>query len=105
MFFTWCSFANPFFDSMVRIQKDAGHRVMDQGPYSVIRHPGYVGFIVSFLATPLLLPSIWICAFSLVLSMTFVVRTALEDRALKADLPGYMEYTTRVRYRLIPGVW
>jgi protein-S-isoprenylcysteine O-methyltransferase Ste14 len=105
MFFNWCSFANPFFETMVRVQTDEGHHVIDQGPYAIIRHPGYVGLITVFLSTPLLLPSVWVSALSLILALTFVVRTALEDRTLQAELPGYSDYTSRVRYRLIPGVW
>jgi len=34
-----------------------------------------------------------------------VVRTALEDRTLLAELDGYRDYAERVRYRLVPGVW
>ena len=105
MFFTWCSFANPFFEAMVRIQTEEGHCVIDSGPYAIIRHPGYVGFIATFLSTPLLLPSVWIYIVSFVLALTFVIRTALEDRTLQAELAGYPEYASRVRFRLIPGVW
>jgi len=36
---------------------------------------------------------------------TIVVRTVLEDRALRRELPGYPQYCTRTRYRLIPGLW
>ena len=105
MFFTWCSFANPFFEAMVRIQTDEGHYVIDKGPYSIVRHPGYVCFIATFLSTPLLLPSVWISVVSFLMALTFVIRTALEDRTLQAELPGYAEYASRVRFRLIPGVW
>ena len=105
MFVTWSSFWNPFFEATVRIQTELGHRVMDKGPYSVVRHPGYVGFIVTFLSTPLLLPSSGIVALSLSAALLFVIRAALEDRTLQAELPGYAQYTTRVRFRLIPGVW
>jgi len=34
-----------------------------------------------------------------------VIRTALEDKTLRAELPGYAEYAQRVRYRLLPGLW
>jgi protein-S-isoprenylcysteine O-methyltransferase Ste14 len=34
-----------------------------------------------------------------------ILRTALEDRALQAELAGYTEYARQVRYRLLPGVW
>ena len=103
--FTWSSFVNPFFEKMVRIQTDQGHRVIDKGPYSVIRHPGYVGFISTLIATPLLLPSYWICILSTTAALLFFIRTALEDRTLQSELPGYAEYATRVRFRLISGVW
>ena len=103
--FNWCSIANPFFEATVRIQTDQRHHVIDRGPYATIRHPGYVGFSATFLATPLLLPSFWICVLSLTAALLLVIRTALEDRTLQAELPGYAEYATRVRFRLIPGVW
>ena len=97
--------AYPFFEKMVRIQSNVGHRVIDRGPYSTVRHPGYVGFIATFLATPLLLPSSWIDLLSLIAAVLLVIRTAFEDRTLRAELPGYAEYATRVRFRLIPRVW
>lgn len=105
MLLTWSSFWNPFFEATVRIQTELGHRVMDKGPYSVVRHPGYVGLMATFLSTPLLLPSSGIVALSLSGAVLFVIRTALEDRTLQAELPGYAEYATRVRFHLIPGVW
>ena len=103
--FNWCSVVNPFFEKTVRIQTDYGHHVIDRGPYAYIRHPGYVGFIAAFLATPLLLPSFWICVLSLIAALVLVIRTGLEDRTLQAELDGYAAYATRVRFRLIPGVW
>ncbi len=103
--FIWASLANPFFEKTVRIQTDQGHHVIDRGPYACIRHPGYVGLITTFLATPLLLFSSWICVLSLITALLLVIRTALEDRTLQEELPGYAEYATKVRFRLIPGVW
>ena len=38
-------------------------------------------------------------------AVALVVRTALEDRTLQRELPGYKEYAGRVRYRLFPGLW
>jgi protein-S-isoprenylcysteine O-methyltransferase Ste14 len=38
-------------------------------------------------------------------ALVFVVRTALEDRTLHEELPGYDEYAERTQYRLLPGVW
>ncbi len=37
--------------------------------------------------------------------IVLIVRTALEDKTLQAELPGYKKYADKVRYRLIPGIW
>lgn len=102
---TWSMVVNPFFEKTVRIQTDRGHRVIDTGPYAYVRHPGYVAFAGWFLATPLLLASNWAFIPALLTVLALVIRTALEDRTLHAELPGYAEYAERVRFRLIPGVW
>jgi len=101
----WSMVVNPFFEKTVRIQTDHGHRVIDTGPYAYIRHPGYLGFAGWILSTPLLLASTEAFVPALVAVGLLVIRTALEDRTLHAELPGYAEYATRVRFRLIPGVW
>jgi len=101
----WSMVVNPFFEKTVRIQTDRGHRVIDTGPYAYMRHPGYVGFSGWMLSTPLLLASTWAFIPALITVVLLVIRTALEDRTLHAELPGYTEYATRVRFRLIPGVW
>jgi protein-S-isoprenylcysteine O-methyltransferase Ste14 len=102
---TWSMVVNPFFEKTVRIQTDHGHRVIDTGPYAYIRHPGYVGFIGWLLSTPLLLGSAWAFVPALLSAAALVIRTALEDHTLRDELPGYSEYTARVCFRLIPGVW
>jgi protein-S-isoprenylcysteine O-methyltransferase Ste14 len=101
----WSMVVNPFFEKTVRIQTDHGHRVIDTGPYAYVRHPGYVGFVGWILSTPLLLASAWAFVPALLAVVGLVIRTALEDRTLHAELPGYAEYAARVRFRLIPGVW
>jgi len=101
----WSMVVNPFFEKTVRIQTDHGHRVIDTGPYAYIRHPGYVGFASWMLSTPLLLASTWAFVPALISVILLVIRTALEDRALQSELRGYAEYASRVRFRLIPGVW
>lgn len=102
---TWAMSVNRFFSRVVRIQADRGHTVCDSGPYRFVRHPGYVGMIVSTLATPLALGSGWAMLPAVVAAAGYGVRTLLEDRMLHAELPGYADYTGRVRYRLMPGVW
>ncbi len=63
------------------------------------------GLLLGYAATPLLLDSLWAFIPTLLLLVTLVVRTALEDRTLQAELAGYAEYARRTRYRLLPGVW
>ena len=102
---TWSMVVNPFFEKTVRIQTDHGHRVIETGPYAYVRHPGYVGFAGWMLSTPLLLASAWAFVPAALAVSAVVIRTALEDRTLQAELPGYPEYAARVRFRLIPSVW
>jgi len=101
----WSMVVNPFFEKTVRIQTEHGHHVIDSGPYAYMRHPGYVGFSGWILSTPLLLASTGAFVPALIAVVLLVIRTALEDRTLHAELPGYVEYAVRVRFRLIPGVW
>lgn len=97
--------ANRFFSGMVRIQSERGHHVISTGPYRYMRHPGYTGAIISYLATPFLLDSWWtLIPVSMTLIIIFV-RTALEDQALHKKLDGYRAYAQKVRHRLIPGIW
>jgi protein-S-isoprenylcysteine O-methyltransferase Ste14 len=103
--FLWAMAANAFFSEGVRIQTDRGHKVATQGPYRTVRHPGYVGAMLAEAATPVLLGSLWALIPAAGSVLCYVIRTALEDRTLVAELPGYAEYTTRTRYRLLPGIW
>ena len=101
----WAMLSNPFLSTVVRIQDDRGHQVVSTGPYRWVRHPMYVGVIILWLSTALILGSWWALAPGLIIAVIFVVRTALEDRMLQAELPGYADYAKRVRQRLVPGVW
>ena len=101
----WAMWANAFFSTAARVQGERGHVVCSSGPYRLVRHPGYAGFVLQALATPLLLGSRWALAPGVAAAVSMIVRTALEDRMLQAQLPGYAEYARKVRYRLVPGVW
>ena len=96
---------NRFFSGMVRIQTDRGHQVVSSGPYRWIRHPGYAGALLTYLATPLFLDSGWSFLPTVFITILLVIRTTLEDRTLQKELPGYAEYARRVQYRLLPGIW
>lgn len=103
--FAWALAANAFFSRLVHIQNDRGHTVVTTGPYRFLRHPAYLGAIVYELAVPFLFASWWSLAVSGLSAFLLVVRTVLEDKTLMAELPGYAEYSRRVRYRLVPGIW
>jgi protein-S-isoprenylcysteine O-methyltransferase Ste14 len=96
---------NRFFSGTVRIQTDRGHQVVSSGPYRWMRHPGYAGALWSYLAIPLFLGSLWAFLPTVFIMILMVIRTNLEDKFLQDQLEGYHEYASRVRYRLLPGVW
>ena len=101
----WAMASNKFFSGTVRIQKDRGHTVVSAGPYGFVRHPGYLAWCISAPAIPLMLGSLWGLIPSLLGMCALVIRTGLEDRTLREELPGYQDYARRVRYRLLPGLW
>ncbi len=101
----WAVANNKFFSQIVRIQSDRGHAVAAGGPYRFVRHPSYLGMIVFELTVSILLASWGALLISLGNVLLLILRTALEDRTLRAELPGYAEYARQVRYRLVPGIW
>lgn len=101
----WAVQTNRFYSSVVRVQTDRGHHVVDEGPYRFVRHPGYTATLVAMLSGGVALGS-WLALLPvLAFAALFVRRTLLEDRLLQMDLPGYAAYAQRVRSRLIPGVF
>jgi protein-S-isoprenylcysteine O-methyltransferase Ste14 len=96
---------NKFAEPTVRIQADRGHAVVDSGPYALVRHPLYVGAVLMFTGVALALGSWWALFPVGMVVVILLVRTALEDRTLRNELPGYQAYAQRVRYKLIPGIW
>ena len=102
---TWVLSVNKFAEPSVRVQTERGQQVIDRGPYAVVRHPLYATAFLLCAGIPLALASYWALAPAGVAVVVIVVRTALEDRMLQNDLAGYRDYASRVRYRLIPGLW
>jgi len=102
---SWAQGVNRHFELTVRIQTDRGHKVIDTGPYAVIRHPGYAGGLALGLGTALALGSLAAVIPVLICCITLALRTLAEEATLEAELPGYAEYMQRVRFRWIPGLW
>jgi protein-S-isoprenylcysteine O-methyltransferase Ste14 len=101
----WVMRANSFAAPLVKVQSERGHHVISSGPYAWVRHPMYSGAVVYFAGIPLLLGSGWGLILSPLFVLLFAVRIAIEERTLRAGLEGYVDYTSQVRYRLLPGVW
>lgn len=101
----WTMRENAYLAQYVRIQKERGHQVCSTGPYRYVRHPMYVGVIFMFFCIPLALGSFYALIPGTVMAFLFILRTSLEDKTLQEELPGYKEYTLRVCYKLIPGIW
>ena len=94
---------NPFAARTVEVFE--GQKVIDTGPYAVVRHPMYAGAIPMYFFIPLALGSYWaLLAFVPALAI-IILRLLDEEKVLKRGLPGYEEYCQKVRYRLLPGVW
>ena len=97
----WAQTNNKFFSSIVRIQKDRGHKVCTTGPYSILRHPGYFGSTLISLATPLILDCIYLYGFSAIFGILHIIRIIKEEEVLMKELDDYKEYTKKVKYRKI----
>jgi protein-S-isoprenylcysteine O-methyltransferase Ste14 len=102
---TWAMSVNKFFEPTVRLQADRGQRVIDTGPYALVRHPGYASCFPLLVGIALCLGSVWALIPATLAFLVLLVRAQWEDQALQVELAGYHEYTKRVRYRLCPGVW
>ena len=103
--FLWARYTNNYFSSVVRIQTDRGHSVCKDGPYRFVRHPGYVGGFLFTVTIGLMLGSWWASIPQVIAASLLIWRTAREDKTLQAELPGYTQYATETRFRLVPGVW
>ncbi|EJC80084.1 putative protein-S-isoprenylcysteine methyltransferase [Rhizobium leguminosarum bv. trifolii WSM2297] len=102
---TWAQSVNRHFEPTVRIQTDRDHKVIDTGPYAVIRHPGYAFAIVLGIGMALSLGSLYALIPVGLLVVVLFGRTLGEEAELRKGLEGYAEYMGRVRWRWIPGIW
>jgi protein-S-isoprenylcysteine O-methyltransferase Ste14 len=101
----WAFRENAYLSAFVRVQTDRGHTVCMTGPYRFVRHPMYLAIILAILCGPLFLGSLFSLIPAVLIVGLFVLRTSLEDRTLRAELPGYTDYAEKVHWKLIPNVW
>lgn len=87
------------------VQVEAGQKVVSTGLYGVVRHPMYTANVIMLVGLALALGSYWAPVFVVPGVGVLASRIRDEERLLRDELPGYREYTTTVRHRLLPGVW
>ncbi|HVN26249.1 MAG TPA: isoprenylcysteine carboxylmethyltransferase family protein [Candidatus Paceibacterota bacterium] len=87
------------------IQVDSEQKVISTGPYAVVRHPMYAGALPIFIMTPIALGSWWGLIFVPLFIPVLILRLLDEEKFLRKNLPGYAEYATKTRWRLIPGIF
>jgi protein-S-isoprenylcysteine O-methyltransferase Ste14 len=87
------------------ITVEAEQKVVSTGVYGIVRHPMYVGTLILMPGVPLALDSYWGLLATILAIPILVLRIADEERFLRQELEGYDEYTQKVQYRLVPGVW
>ena len=105
-FVVWLTFReNSFAAPVIKLQPERGQRVIDTGPYRIVRHPMYAGASLYMIGMPLLLGSWLGLAVLPLIFAAFTVRIAIEEATLRRGLPGYGDYQARVRYRVLPGLW
>jgi protein-S-isoprenylcysteine O-methyltransferase Ste14 len=96
---------NKYFEATVRMQRDREQQVIKDGPYKIVRHLGYASVLLSFTAIPFMLGSFYALICTAAVFIIIITRTALEDRMLQEELPGYSQYAKEVKSRLFPGIW
>jgi protein-S-isoprenylcysteine O-methyltransferase Ste14 len=94
---------NTFASAIIEI--GTGQKVISSGPYALVRHPMYFGWLVTFSGVPLALGSWWGLFTIIPVTLVIVWRLLDEETFLAGNLPGYSEYQNRVRYRLVPFIW
>ncbi|MBU0532706.1 isoprenylcysteine carboxylmethyltransferase family protein [Candidatus Micrarchaeota archaeon] len=87
------------------IQVEKNQKVISTGPYSIVRHPMYVGVLVMYLATPIALGSYVAVPLFMLLIPIIILRILNEEEVLRRDLSGYKEYCKKTKYRLLPFIW
>jgi len=94
---------NSFTSATIEVAAD--QRVISTGPYAIVRHPMYASALLYLAGTPLALGSYWGFVPLAAMLPVLIWRLIDEEQMLSRSLPGYEAYRTRVRYRLVPGLW
>jgi len=101
----WAMTVNAFFSTALRLQAERGHRLVRNGPYRYVRHPGYLAMLLIVPSTAIALGSKLALFPAAMYEALILFRASREDNFLLRNLSGYADYTEEAPYRLIPGVW
>ena len=82
----------------------ANRGVVMRGPYVIVRHPIYAGYLLTHAAFLIAHPAAWNVVVILIADSALVVRALVEERVLGADAE-YKSYCHRVGWHLVPGVF
>ncbi|MBK8421829.1 isoprenylcysteine carboxylmethyltransferase family protein [Candidatus Villigracilis saccharophilus] len=94
---------NSFASRVIEVASE--QTVIDTDLYAIVRHPMYMGAMVLYVMSPLALGSYWSVIPALGMIPILVARIKDEELMLEKELPGYLEYKKKTKYRLIPYVW
>lgn len=94
---------NAYLSRTVKVEE--GQKVVDTGMYAIVRHPMYGVTILLFLAIPLILSSWYALIPFAAYPVIIMIRLRAEETLLTRELPGYVEYKQKVKWRLIPYIW
>lgn len=94
---------NSYASTAIQIENE--QNVITSGPYSIVRHPMYLGMVIMSLFIPVALASFWAIIPMLFIIPIIVFRIEVEEEMLLKNLKGYKEYCLKTRYRLIPFIW
>lgn len=94
---------NTYLSKVVEIQEE--QKVISTGPYSVVRHPLYAGNSLIFIGVSISLGSYFALIITIIVIILFAIRSVLEERIMMKELPRYLTYKNKVKYRMIPFVW
>jgi len=94
---------NSYASALIEVGNE--QKVVSTGPYALVRHPMYTGALILLLSTPLALGSLWGVLTIIPITAVIIWRLLNEERFLSKNLPGYAEYKSNVRYRLLPYLW
>ncbi len=89
------------------VQTTDQQKLVDSGPYAIVRNPAYTGSILSLLGLSLITLNLYSFLLSLlVLVVGYAIRLRVEEKVLGEHFgQDYQDYCSKVKYRIFPFIW